>query len=86
MSALPIAVLGGSVAGLMTALSIARTGAQVEFVERDALTAQRSDPASGNDSVEYWWRKECRRRGIPTHSLHSGGARYENAHQMCGKH
>lgn len=57
MSALPIAVLGGSVAGLMTALSIARTGAQVELVERDALTAQRSDPASGNDSVEYWWRK-----------------------------
>ena len=54
MSALPIAVLGGSVAGLMTALSIARTGAQVELVERDALTAQRSDPASGNDSVEYW--------------------------------
>ncbi|MFS8441105.1 FAD-dependent monooxygenase [Xanthomonas campestris pv. raphani] len=74
MSALPIAVLGGSVAGLMTALSIARTGAQVELVERDALTAQRSDPASGNDSVEYWWRK-----GAPqarhTHALAALGRR-----------
>ncbi|CAD0345296.1 NAD(P)/FAD-dependent oxidoreductase [Xanthomonas hortorum] len=74
MSALPVVVLGGSVAGLMTALALARTGTQVELVERDALTAQPSEPAIADNTIEHWWRK-----GAPqarhTHALAALGRR-----------
>ncbi|MCF5940069.1 FAD-dependent oxidoreductase, partial [Xanthomonas perforans] len=69
-----IAVLGGSIAGLTSALAFARSGARVTLIERDAVDAALPSGAAGGGSVDHGWRK-----GVPharhTHALAALGRR-----------
>ncbi|KAB7770864.1 FAD-dependent oxidoreductase [Xanthomonas maliensis] len=60
-----VAVLGGSIAGLMSALAFARGGARVTLIERDTVDTLPSTGAIDGVSVNHWWRK-----GVP-HARHT---------------
>ncbi|MFA1719275.1 FAD-dependent oxidoreductase [Xanthomonas campestris] len=60
-----VVILGGSVAGLTSALAFARRGAQVRLIERDAISASASRITGDAAPVEAWWRK-----GVP-HARHT---------------
>ncbi|WP_434989014.1 FAD-dependent oxidoreductase [Xanthomonas melonis] len=60
-----VAVLGGSIAGLTSALAFARSGARVTLIERDAVGAALAAETAGEASFNDGWRK-----GVP-HARHT---------------
>ncbi|MCC4595626.1 FAD-dependent monooxygenase [Xanthomonas campestris pv. phormiicola] len=79
MTAPHVAVLGGSVAGLLSALAFARSGVRVTLIERDALGVPSVSDLRDPARVERWWRK-----GVPharhTHALAALGRQLLRAH------
>ncbi len=69
-----VAVVGGSMAGLMSALAFARSGAEVVLLDRDHMTMRLSHAGEQGTAIDAEWR-----RGVPqarhTHALAALGRR-----------